>query len=244
MRVTSESRAAWLGEGPAGARNPPVGGVASCSVSLVCPVLNRIQGKMTLSNSSWRDGLLAFMEINTSTSKTGTPSSVRSCPAICRLRVSSLQFLLPLRNSSPQLSSVPRTSCTQAQHCRVWGPGCMKSPIDPPASYLANVCSAEPRSLCSTGALALCFLNQRGVLKEPLTLEVLSVRSSLHPPQGKLPKSTQALMVLKVMGYSRTLSPEQLGGRFPLKQRFTPFACMLHQSTYVCLVGTSQDLGG
>lgn len=180
------------------------------------------------------------MEINTSTSKTGTPSSVRSCPTICRLRASSLQFLLPLRNSSPQLSSVPRTSCTQAQHCRVWGPGCMESPIDP---HLANVCSAEPGPLCRTGALPLCFLSQHGVLEEPLTLEVLSVRSSLYPLQGKLPKSTQALMVLKVMGYSRTLSPKHLGGD-SLQNRLAPFACMLYQSTYVCRVGTSQDLGG
>lgn len=185
------------------------------------------------------------MEINTSTSKTGTPSSVRSCPTICRLRASSLQFLLPLRNSSPQLSSVPRTSCTQAQHCRFWGPGCMESPIDP---HLANACSAEPGPLCRTGALPLCFLSQHGVLEEPLTLKVLSVRSSLYPPQGKLPKSTQALMVLKVMGYSRTLSPKHRG-RFPSKQ-ICPF-CLYAIPVNICMPcgyqsgpgGVSQTMG-
>lgn len=76
----------------AGARDPPVGEVASCSIPLV---LNHIQGKMTLSNSSWRDGLLTFMKINTSTWKTGTPSSVHSCPTICRLRVASFFAVYP-----------------------------------------------------------------------------------------------------------------------------------------------------
>lgn len=158
-------------------------GCASCSISLVCPVLNHIQGKMTLSNSSWRDGLLAFMEINTSTSKTGTPSSVHSCPTICRLRVSSLFAVSPppQKLQPPTLPSVPRTNCTQAQHCRVWGPGCVKSPIDPPASYLADVYSAEPRPLCTTGVLALCFLSQLGVLKEPLTPRVSQVQPAASP---------------------------------------------------------------
>ena len=118
------------------------------------------------------------MEINTSTSKTGTPSSVHSCPTICRLRVSSLFAVSPppQKLQPPTLPSVPRTNCTQAQHCRVWGPGCVKSPIDPPASYLADVCSAEPRPLCTTGVLALCFLSQLGVLKEPLTPRVSQVQ--------------------------------------------------------------------
>lgn len=107
MRVTSETRLELPGWKRGGSQGPTNWGVgcASCSIPLVCPVLDHIQGKMTLSNSSWRDGLLAFMEINTSTSKTGTPSSVHSCPTICRLRVSSLfAVLLPLRNSRPQLS--------------------------------------------------------------------------------------------------------------------------------------------
>lgn len=167
----------------AGAGDPPVGGVASCSVPLVCPVLNHIQGKMTLSNSSWRDGLLAFMEINTSTWKAGTPSSVRSCPTICRLRLSfSFAVSPPPQKLQPPTPFSAKNKLHPGPALQGLGTWCTKRPIHAPASYLADVCSAEPRALCSTGALALCFLSQRGVLKEPLTLEVLSVRSSLHPP--------------------------------------------------------------
>lgn len=177
-----------------------------------------------ISNSSWRDGLLAFMEINTSTSQSRNTKfgpqlsrclSLRGFLFLCNF--SSPSELQPPTHFSAKNKLPPCTSDdTRAPRCRGWGPVCMRSPSDPPASYLVNVCAAETRLVCNYWGPGL-ELFQRGALKVYLTLEVLLVRPSLQPPQGKLSMSTPALVVLTVLGCSSTLSGKQPGGDSLLK---------------------------
>lgn len=176
---------------------------ASCSIPLV---LNHIQGKMILSNSSWRDGRLAFMEINTSTSKTGTPSSVRSCPTICRLRVSSFFAVSP-----PPQKLQPPTPFSAKNKLHP-GPALQGLGTWVPSIHLLltwPMCVLQSQGHCVLlGSWPCAFSFPRGVFRTPLTLEVLSVMSSLQPKrsQGKLFKPTQASMVLKTRGYSSPVS--------------------------------------
>lgn len=142
-----------------------------------------------------------------------------------------MRFLLPLRNSSPQLPSVPRTSCTQAQHCRVWGPGSHRS-----TCFLLGRCvfCRAKATVSYWGPGLVLFLSQRGVLRTPLTLEVLSVMSSLQPKgsQGKLFKPTQASMVLKTRGYSSPVSKAawEGWGRDSLQNRDSPLLPVCYTS--------------
>lgn len=172
-----------------------------------------------ISNSSWRDGLLAFMEINTSTSQS---RNTKFSPQLSRyLSLQGFLFLCSFSSPSELQPPTPFSAKNKLPPCTsndtraptlqdLGACVCVRSPIDPPASHLANVCSAETRLVCNYWGPGL-ELFQCGSLKVYLTLEMLLVRSSLQPPQGKLSVSTPALVGLKGLGCSRPLSGSSLG---------------------------------
>lgn len=136
--------------------NPPVGAVLSFFTCLPCVEMHP-RGD-DISNSSWGNGLLAFMEINTSISEaqehqvqaTAVPLSVVS-------GFLSLQLLLPLKNairlSMPRASPCSaKQNCIQAPLCRVQGLWRVVS-----AFLIVAWCvdfPAEPRLTCGSWAPA------------------------------------------------------------------------------------------
>lgn len=133
-----------------GSKGPTSGGCLF--LPLIClPCIELHPKGDDISNSSWGNGLLAFMEINTSTSEeqehqvqaTAVPLSVVSGFLL------SLQFLLPLKNTIPL--PMPRASSCSAKeaafrpHIAGFGDLCVESRICPPSSCLASVstCRAQ-----------------------------------------------------------------------------------------------------
>lgn len=145
----------------AGAKDPPVGGCLLLH-SICLPCVEPHPRGDDISNSSWRDGLLAFMEINTSTSQSRNTKFGPQLSHYLSPRVSCFFAISPPpQNSSPQLASVPRISFHPALQTTptLQGMGtCVYGKSQRSTCFLLGQCIfCRDQASATTGVLALSF---------------------------------------------------------------------------------------